>query len=1060
MARDKQYREDSARLAVLIEKYTNIPQDRVYQFVMEHTAENLLPYANKICKTETQRQKLNALFEFKNLYEMVKSAGDRIYQLDSPDTAMDYFKNYFADKKDREHFAVTYLDTQLQVIKTETISDGTVGQAQVYPREIIKEALFLNARGVMLSHNHPSGDLEPSLQDIAITVRIKQGMETMGLGLFDHIIVGGDKAVSLSNMGKIPDKTLLTGLSKAGIPLSENRKEYGQPTEPKSNKRSSLDRTKELTDRLEAGMKELFQSDKYKDYLKMMSQFHNYSSRNILLIKMQYPGATRVASYNLWKEKFNRQVKKGEQGIRIFAPIKDKEPEKKLMEKLDPETGAPLLDASGRVIMEEMTALTGGVKFKLVPVFDVSQTYGDPLPELAEDLTGNVDHYTAFMDAMKEVSPLPIVFEPLRDSQDGYCRYGEKIGIRESMSEAQTVSAVIHEITHARLHDKSIAANKAVEKSKTVKEIEAESVAYVVAQHFYVETSPNSFGYLAEYGSRNMSELKASLDTIRKEANNLISAIDDRFSAICKERGIDLTAKEAEKPAAPVKLSEPEFTTETRTETVAGVEFEVTEIIPRTPEADIEAETGTDADTLERMNYQKFAELFPQAASGEYSYQHLEAGGGFEPLSIEWLNSFQISVMHTYTQNGDLCYDPMIVYEIDKNSGTLTAVEFEQSNPPLYQVKEADGRWCCVDGNDNEKYAWGLQKSINEFTTQWLNNISQQGYMPVMAKTKINGEITEINFDKDGKPVLPETETQDATVGQAAKAPPDMSTDETMPDPAISVSEMNIYGYQQDGMLPLTKEKALELYDKDHPVYLLYPGNTEGMAFDRNEIEQFDGIFGIERDEWERTLEYTATAAKNSEAAKESGIISGNSDTFGIYQLKDIEELRYHCFASLAQLEADHLAVDRSNYELAYTAPLPPKETLDDIYRRFNSEHPKDFTGRSLSVCDVVVIQRGGEVTSHYVDNSGFVDLPSFLGNERHQEATAAPASPTAQGDDADKKPAPDIVTMPVLPKAKNQPVYKQPVEVARQNDELVDWRQSRKLNSECAEAIDKEIVA
>jgi hypothetical protein len=190
-------------------------------------------------------------------------------------------------------------------------------------------------------------------------------------------------------------------------------KERGIEMPETQPKQTGVDRAKELTDRLEAGMKDLFQSDKYKDYLDTMSHFHHYSSRNIMLINMQYPGATRVASYNLWKEKFNRQVKKGETGIRIFAPMKGKEPETKLMEKLDPETGAPLLDENGKAMLEEMTALTNGVKFKLVPVFDVRQTYGDPLPELIEDLTGNVGHYAAFMDALKEVSPLQIEFEPM-----------------------------------------------------------------------------------------------------------------------------------------------------------------------------------------------------------------------------------------------------------------------------------------------------------------------------------------------------------------------------------------------------------------------------------------------------------------------------------------------------------------------------------------------------------------------------------------------------------------------------------------------------------------------
>jgi len=252
MANDKQYREDSARLAALVEKYTNIPQDRVYRFIMENTAEMLLPQANKICRTETQRQKLCALFEFKNLYEIIKSAQSRVYQLDSPSAAKDYFRNYFAGVKDREYFATTYLNAQIQVIKTETISKGTVTEAHVYPREIIKEALFLNARGVMIAHNHPSGGLEPSTVDIEVTIRIKQGLETMGMQLFDHIIVGGDKAVSLSDLGKIPEKTKMTGLGRVAVPIGENVKPNRLEAKPPSIKEQLENAGKQLSNETRA----------------------------------------------------------------------------------------------------------------------------------------------------------------------------------------------------------------------------------------------------------------------------------------------------------------------------------------------------------------------------------------------------------------------------------------------------------------------------------------------------------------------------------------------------------------------------------------------------------------------------------------------------------------------------------------------------------------------------------------------------------------------------------------------------------------------------------------
>ena len=259
---------------------------------------------------------------------------------------------------------------------------------------------------------------------------------------------------------------------------------------PKYDKQAWQDeneiRTKELTEKLEAGIKDLFSSEKYKEYLTVMSHFHNYSRRNIMLIHSQMPNATKVASFKLWKEKFNRSPKRGEKSLRIFAPV-ERKPKTELMEKLDPQTGKPMLDKDGKIIMEEMTdANSLRVAFKLVPVFDVSQTVGEPLPQLAENLTGNVEHYEAFLDALKEVSPLPIVFEPMDDSQDGYCQSGVKIGIREGMSEIQTVSAIVHEITHARLHDKELLAANNTQKSKEVKEIEAESVSFVVCgNHFY-----------------------------------------------------------------------------------------------------------------------------------------------------------------------------------------------------------------------------------------------------------------------------------------------------------------------------------------------------------------------------------------------------------------------------------------------------------------------------------------------------------------------------------------------------------------------------------------------
>jgi len=866
-------------------------------------------------------------------------------------------------------------------------------------------------------------------------------------------------------------------------------------------------RTKELTDKLEAGIKDLFSSDKYKEYLKSMSHFHNYSSRNVMLIHQQMPNATRVASYKLWNDKFNRQVKKGEKSLRIFAPIEIK-PEKKLMEKLDPETGAPMVDENGKVIMEEMTALTSrSIAFKLVPVFDVSQTYGDPLPQLAENLTGNVEHYESFLDSLRAVSPLPIEFEPMDESQDGYCHFGVKIGIREGMSEIQTISAIIHEITHERLHNKDRAAENAKPVPKEVIEIEAESVSYVVCQKHGIETGGNSFGYLATWGSHDLNEVKASLDTIRKEANNLIIAIDERFKAICKERGIDLSAVEQAAEAQPSqqeadKPSEPTYATVSTTENIAGVEFTVSEVVP------------TAAMTIEQRNYEKLSEMFPQIASGEYHYQRNEAGVGFMPLSLEWIGTDKLSVMHTYTQNGDLMYDPMIVLQVDQEAKAATVIEFQQSNPPLYQQIE-DGIGYSIDGNGNQRNtdAASLQGQINSFISQWFENIGNQGYEPISAVLRDAGRAdASVFFNEDKKPysllfeysnygttaynsldrddngdmkkiayvdstryitffdeklpsdvmsiisrvkLVNEKEQQPETA-----QPQEAETAEPMPDPTITAEERDAFGYDFEGMLPLNMDRAVELFNNDHAIFLLYPDNTESMAFEVAEIKAHDGIFGIEREDWQKSQEYRDmgnAANRQQEAEMEFVFITAEDDAFAIYQIMDdAEKARDYRFEGLDYLQQRGLEVNRSNYVIVRTEPMQPGQTLEGIFQKYN-DPPKDFSGHSLSVSDVIVLNQGGEITSHFVDSFGFAELPAFLGIEKSKEHNdpaierSVNEPPTPQTE----SPAPDL---PYVPKSE-QPIYRLSADRALENDEMQAWRDSRNLNEECGRAIDKAVI-
>jgi len=296
----------------------------------------------------------------------------------------------------------------------------------------------------------------------------------------------------------------------------------------------SGDKLKEITDKLEQGIEELFNSEQYKKYLKTMSKFTDYSFNNTMLIFMQRPDASHIAGYKSWQTNFNRYVKRGEKGITIIAPCPYKE--KTERERTDPVTNQPVLGADGRPIAE--TIETTRVSFRAVTVFDISQTEGEPLPSLGVDeLTGSVENYAAFFDTLKQTSPFPIEFEAMEGDKKGYCNYQERrIAIKESMSEAQNIKTAIHEITHAQLHDYYNTAGQDAapenKKSRNMREVEAESVAYVVCQRYGIDTSEYSFPYVAGWESHDKEILKNSLSVIRETADNLITNIDVTFQKI------------------------------------------------------------------------------------------------------------------------------------------------------------------------------------------------------------------------------------------------------------------------------------------------------------------------------------------------------------------------------------------------------------------------------------------------------------------------------------------------------------------------------------------------
>ena len=517
------------------------------------------------------------------------------------------------------------------------------------------------------------------------------------------------------------------------------------------------DKLKEITDRLEQGITELFESERYKEYLRVMSKFHNYSFNNTLLIAMQKPDASLVAGFSSWKNNFGRSVMKGEKGIKIIAPSPFTV--KQEVEKTDPQTGKPVIGKDGKPVTEEKEIKVPA--YKVVSVFDVSQTEGRELPDIAVDeLTGDVDRFKDFFSALEQASPVPIGFEKIEGGAHGYYHLEEKrIAIDEGMSDLQTLKTAIHEIAHAKLHDIDLNAPKEEQKPRVdrrTREVEAESVAYTVCQHYGLDTSDYSFGYVAGWSSgKELAELRGSLETIRSTAAEMINAIDGHFAELQK-------AQEKEK-AQPQHEGSPEQKSETQAKDA-----------PR-----------------------------EKAAMPEY------------------------------------------IYKIETNPRS--------------------------DSRENLSFL--------------------QAYLPQGDGTAAIGDVLYIGTPEKCRELLGQLNAGELTEGQVK-----------------------------------------ELYAKAQ--------------------EQLE---------------------------------TGRDDTFSIYQLKDGDETRDYHFEPYDRLQAAGLAVDRANYELVYTAPLAPGTSLDDIFTRFNIDHPKDFKGHSLSVSDVVVLHQDGQDTAHYVDRGDFKQIPEFLQEKQPQ---------------------------------------------------------------------------
>ena len=566
----------------------------------------------------------------------------------------------------------------------------------------------------------------------------------------------------------------------AAAPGQRTAQAAEQPQEPRPvipivlTSEKPAEKLKEITDRLEQGIAELFDSERYREYLKVMSKFHNYSFNNTLLIAMQKPDASLVAGFSTWKNNFGRNVMKGQKGIKIIAPSPFKIRQE--VEKIDPHTQKPIIGKDGKPVTEEKEIKIPA--YKVVSVFDVSQTEGKELPDIAVDeLTGDVDRYKDFFAALEKTSPVPIAFENIEGGSHGYYHLEDKrIAINEGMSELQTLKTAIHEIAHAKLHDIDLNAPKDEQQPRVdrrTREVEAESVAYTVCQHYGLDTSDYSFGYVAGWSSgRELSELKSSLETIRSAAAEIINSIDENFAELQKAQDKEQTAGQ-EQPTR-----------------------EGQEAAPEKPD--------------------------PEAAAPGKSGAQEKAGAAPKEA-----------------------FTPETIYRVRRN--------------PYSDSRE--------------------------------NSYLLQAYV-----TQENGR---------------------AKMG--------------------------------DVLYTGTPEKCRELM-----------GQLKSGELTEGDVKQL--------------------YAKAQETAQTAG---QDKDTFSIYQIKGGDETRDLRFEPYDRLQAAGNVVDRANYELVYSAPLAPGTSLEDIYTRFNIDHPKDFKGHSLSVSDVVVLHQDGQDAAHYVDSFGYKEVPEFLQEQK-----------------------------------------------------------------------------
>ena len=918
------------------------------------------------------------------------------------------------------------------------------------------------------------------------------------------------------------------------------------------NGQNSAERMKEITDRLETGIQELFESERYKAYLTTMSKFHSYSFNNTLLIAMQ--GGQLVAGYNKWRDDFHRNVKKGEKAIKILAPAPFKA--KKEVQKLDAQ-GRPVMGKDGKPVTEVQEIQVPA--FKIVSVFDVSQTEGEPLPSIGvEELTGSVERYGEFFKALEQTSPVPIGFEDIPGGSHGYYHLTEKrIAIQEGMSELQTLKTAIHEIAHSKLHaidPEAPAIEQADRPDSRTREVQAESVAYAVCQHYGLDTSDYSFGYVAGWSSgKDLKELKASLETIRATAHELITTIDGHLAQLQKER----QAQQEQPQAAPLEQAaeqpDPDsvfskLSPEQQQEMTDSVKAMLQTLI----DADLKSTGEVSQGTKEAAQAQGFTiagdgtleqAKAPQEAayrleSGDYLYiQTSETGYDYTLYGPDYkeLNGGQLD-------NPDLPFveagkEILAIHELP--AGTMEPLTGDRMDGFLEAAEQANAipqpqAWNGIDGLLNgkpfmpeaspadraaalielaEKNAPRLGSEERQLIVAYaeavgdtdkviglINRLCEQGYelqkgqMDSFVKSEIESEIAVANAQrqivqnpaaepvvtilwsesphlKDGQQMpLHEAEAvfkeldsarrhereqpgytghwydktkfridftmqgqpdsyegrQDFGDGdgsliqhirgyheyyaqdeswknhvlhhegpeawEADKAQRDMLLHEFVPYMEL---HCNLAAMEQEARRPLRSGETLTPEQTAYFNAVLdyvkecRPLLNQGQYHlpEPPQLADFDQSLQDYKKQIEAELKQEAAAAGLTvEEYVASDYEAPAQPNFSIYQVPPGPEGRDFRYRSYEELQADGLSVDRKNYQLIYSAPLDKDTTLDEIYRRFNMEHPADYKGHSLSMGDIVVFRQDGKQTAYYVDEGAdYRQVPEFFAQPEKQ---------------------------------------------------------------------------